>query len=376
MTNVCLIGISGFGRVHYADLFRAIARGEVRLRAATVINQPDEPEKCQRLRELGCEIFTDHRAMLAAHARHTDVCFIPTGIHLHAPMTIDALRAGTNVFVEKPAAAVIQDVHAMQVAEHTTGKFVAVGFQDTYSGATEWMKRIIGEGRLGQLRALKMRGIWPRDNAYYTRNNWAGRLRVGDTWVLDAPFHNAFAHFLALLCHLAGEPLASVTAELYRQRDIESPDTACLRIHTVTGIPLLMVVTHAAEPETHPEIIVTGTHDTLRWNYHEVAKLDSGETMACEPPEALRDRMVQMVCRRVTDPQQFICDLTLAGNEVRCANAAFESSPVHRLPAGTDLTPLVLQAYAEGKTFSELGVAWAKPGRRVSLTGYDHYPRA
>ena len=375
MINVCLIGISGFGRVHYADLLRASDRGAVRLRAATVINQPDEPEKCQRLRELGCELFTDHRAMLAAHARHTAVCFIPTGIHLHAPMTIDALRAGTNVFVEKPAAAVIQDVHAMAAAERAAGKFVAVGFQDIYSESVHWMKRVIADGRLGQLRSLKCRGIWPRPDTYYTRNNWAGRQRVGDTWVLDAPFHNAFAHHLNLLCHLAGEPLQSVEAELYRDRDIESPDTACLRVRTVTGIPLLLVVTHSAQPETHPELTVTGTRDTLCWRYCEPTRLGSGEAIAAESVDDLRDRMVAAICRRVTDPATPICDLALAGNEVRCANAAFESSPVHRLPTGTDLTPLVLRAYAEEKTFSELGLPWAKPGRVVSLTGYDRYPR-
>jgi predicted dehydrogenase len=376
MINVCLIGVSGFGRVHYADLLRAFARDEVRLRAATVINQPDEPEKCQRLRELGCELFTDHRAMLAAHARHTAVCFIPTGIHLHAPMTIDALRAGTNVFVEKPAAAVIQDVHAMAAAERAAGKFVAVGFQDIYSESVHWMKRVIADGRLGQLRSLKCRGIWPRPDTYYTRNNWAGRQRVGDTWVLDAPFHNAFAHHLNLLCHLAGEPLQSVEAELYRDRDIASPDTACLRVRTVTGIPLLLIVTHSAQPETHPELIVTGTRDTLCWRYCESARLSSGEAVAVESVDDLRDRMVQTICRRVTDPATPICDLALAGQEVRVANAAFESSPVHRLPVGTDLTPLVLRAYAAEKTFSELGVPWAKPGRVVSLTGYDRYPRA
>ena len=376
MINVSLIGVSGFARVHYEDLLRAQARGEVRLRAAAIINQPDEPAKCQHLRHLGCELFTDHRALLAAHGSQTDLCCIPTGIHLHAPMTLDALRAGANVLVEKPAAAVIQDVHAMQAAERATGRFVAVGFQDTYSAATAWMKQQITTGRLGRLRSLKMRGIWPRPATYYTRNHWAGRLRVGDAWVLDAPFHNAFAHFLTLLVHLAGQPLASVEAELYRARPIETCDTACLRLRTVTGLPLLLLVTHAAQPEAHPEIIVTGTTDSLRWNYHQAARLATGEAQPCEPPAALRDRMLQLISRRVHDPRQFICDLALAGDEVRCANAAFESSPIHPLPATADLAPLIHRAYAEEKTFSELGLPWAKPGRVIPLAGYDHFPHA
>jgi predicted dehydrogenase len=375
MTDVCLIGVSGFGRVHYEDLLRAVARGEVRLRAATVINQSEEPAKCQRLRELGCELFTDHRAMLAAHARQTDVCFIPTGIHLHAPMTIDALRAGVNVFVEKPAAAIVQDVRAMQAAERAAGKFVAVGFQDIYCPAVQWMKRLITDGRLGQLRSLRCRGIWPRADSYYTRNNWAGRLRVGDTWVLDAPFHNAFAHHLNLLCHLVGQPLASIQAELYRLRDIESPDTACLRIRTVTGIPLLLVVTHNGDADLDPELTVTGSRGTLRWNLRRSACLDTGEEVACDDVEGLRDRIVRAVSRRVADPGTPVCTLDIAAAEVLCANAAFESSPIHRLPAGTELAPLVKRAHEEEKTFSELGVPWARAGKVIPLAGYDRFPR-
>jgi predicted dehydrogenase len=374
MTNICLIGISHFGNVHYEDLLRATARNEVRLRAATVINQPDEPEKCQRLRELGCELFTDYRQMLAAHGRETDLCFIPTGIHLHAPMTIDALRAGCNVFVEKPAAAVIQDVRAMQQAERDTGRFVAVGFQNLYSAATAWMKEVIASGQLGQLRSLKMRGIWPRPDSYYARNNWAGRVRLGEHWILDAPFHNAFAHELNLLCYLAGEPLASIQAELYRGRDIESPDTAGIRIRTVTGVPLLMLVTHATRVDEDPEMIVTGTRNTLRWQYNQSARLDSGPSTTYEPREGLRDRMIQMVCGRVTDPQQFICDLSIAANEVLCANAAFASSPVHSLPHATEVAPWIQRGYAEEKLFSELGATWAKPGNVVTLAGFDRYP--
>ena len=64
MIKACLIGISGYGDVHFNDLLREQEAGRSRLFAATVINQAEEKEKCARLMEIGCEIFTDHRKML------------------------------------------------------------------------------------------------------------------------------------------------------------------------------------------------------------------------------------------------------------------------------------------------------------------------
>ena len=46
MLNTAIIGISGWGRIHYEDLLRRRERGDIRICAATVINQAEEAEKC------------------------------------------------------------------------------------------------------------------------------------------------------------------------------------------------------------------------------------------------------------------------------------------------------------------------------------------
>jgi len=125
--SACVIGVSGFGRTHYDDLMREVEAGRMRALGATVINQDEEQEKCERLLSLGCRLFTDHREMLDKLSGKIDICFIPTGIHLHAAMSIDAMRAGADVLVEKPVAATVQDVRRMQACERDTGRFGAVG---------------------------------------------------------------------------------------------------------------------------------------------------------------------------------------------------------------------------------------------------------
>ena len=115
MFNAAIIGVSGFGDVHYRDLVREHAAGRVNIVAATVINQEEEAKKCDFLRSVGCRIYTDYRDMLRDFAGKIDVCFIPTGIALHMPMTVAALEAGANVYVEKPVAPTFADAEKMGI---------------------------------------------------------------------------------------------------------------------------------------------------------------------------------------------------------------------------------------------------------------------
>ena len=399
MITASIIGISGFGNTHYNDLLRQIERGSMRLLAATVINQDEEVEKCARLRSLGVELFTDYQAMLEQYQGQIDLCFIPTSLHLHAPMAMAAMRAGANAFIEKPAAATIQDVRAMQACEKETGRFVAVGYQTMYAWETLWMKQAILEKQIGELQAIKCRCLWPRLDAYYARNGWAGRLKVNDTWVLDSPFNNAVAHQLNMICFLAGSELTrsailqSVEAELYRAHAIESPDTACLRVTTRDNVPLYFLVTHCSESTLDPEIIVRGDKGSIRWT-RELVYIEradgSSEERPCEAGKDLRDSIIAHLYKRLTDPQAFICDLSIAGTHTLCINGAHESSTIHeldtelfrRFPENNSIKTvingiddIIAQSFVQEKLFSELGVPWAHKGEVVSLEDYTSFPR-
>lgn len=396
-SSACIIGIDGYGKYHYNDLIRKNAKGLVNILGATVINQPDLPDKCACLRSLGCELFTDYRSMLERFGSQTDICFIPTGIHLHAQMTIDALRAGANVFVEKPAAVTVQDVRAMQEVERETGRFVAVGYQTMYASETMKMKRAILDGKIGKVRSIKCRGLWPRLDSYYSRNGWAGRLRKGDTWILDSPFNNAIAHQLNMICFLAGTDLdhtanlESIQAELYRAHDIESPDTACMRILTREQLPLYFFVTHCSKGYLNPEIVVEGEKGSIYWTItkHRMDFAGQIEESQNQEFQDLRDSLTTQLFRRVKDPSTFICGLDIAVAQTICTNGAHDSSPVHpidpkwisRVPEQDSiktviegLDEVIERAFTEEKLFSELNVPWAHEGRVVPLAGYSWFP--
>lgn len=399
MLKAATIGISGFGNTIYSDLMRESGNGKLEFSAATVINQDEEKEKCEKMRSMGCRIFSDYKEMLSEMGSELDLCFIPTGIHLHAPMTIDALRAGVNVVVEKPIAATVQEVTEMKRAAEETGKFVAVGYQTMYVPETEMMKKKIVEGALGKIKTIKCRACWPRNEVYYTRNNWAGKLRSGDAWVLDSPFNNALAHQLNMICFLGGTEfrksakLIEIQAELYRANPtIENTDTACIKFVSDAGTNFFFIVTHAVSESFGPEISVLGEKGRIDWNNKEtVFNIDGKiESVPSSAGPALRECLQEKIQKRVNDDSVFICDPDIAGTQTLCVNGAHDASEV--IPIDSEYVNEVLvndspvyainniyavieDAFREEKMFSELSVPWARPAKAFSLENYDFFPK-
>jgi predicted dehydrogenase len=397
MVKASLIGISGFGDVHYRQCIQEVERGRLSLSSAVVINQQEEPLKCEKLKSLGCRIFDNIQTMLADDASRGELCIIPTGIPLHRPMSESALRAGCHVYVEKPAAPTVQDVQSMMAVEQSTGRFVSVGFQSMHSEDMLWMKRQILQGRLGKIHSLSCVGLWPRGRRYYTRNRWAGRLKDhrGD-WVLDSPANNAMAHQLNALCFLAGSELyesaniATVQAELYRSHPIESADTMSMRMTTETGLRLLFLASHCPEGTQDPGLEIRGSEGVIRWTYHVGAELSlrNGTRENCPFHPKIYDKVYDDLLMKVQQRHHFVCPLSVALAQTLCVNAAHESSPVHSIPSqffksvvdGDDehvvingIDQILRQCQKEEKLPSELGVVWATPAPVFNCATYRHF---
>ncbi|MFA7229652.1 MAG: Gfo/Idh/MocA family oxidoreductase [Victivallaceae bacterium] len=396
MIKVAIIGVSGFGNVHYGDLIQACNENKLALVAAVIINQEEEKEKCEKLKSIGCRIFTDYKTMFSEFNGKLDVCFIPTGINLHAPMAIAAMRSGANVMIEKPAAATIQDILEMQKVERETGKFVAVGYQHIYQPEIAKIKKTILNGEIGQVKSIKCFGLWPRSESYYSRNRWAGKIKNGSDWILDSPFNNALAHSVNLLCYLAGQTfetscqIVSVQAGLFRANpQIENADTACIRAVTGNKINLLFLVTHCSQKHYGPDMIIEGSAGKIRWNYQTtIIERESGSEKIDNTTNEMRKNIMNAILGRVHDKKTFICDLNIAMAQTLFCNGAHESSPVIPVPE-QDVTELedsigkrfvikqiddiMEKCFNEGRLFSTEDYPWALTGSELSMTGYSRF---
>ncbi len=386
MKTAAIIGISHYARHHLLMALEQMLQGRLRLVAATVVNQEEEAFFCQRLRGLGCEIFADPAAMWEKFAGRVDLCFIPTGLHLHAAMTLQALQCGASVLVEKPLAASLAQAAAIRQLEQRTGRFVAVGFQDLYTDSTWDIKQLLLDGGIGQLRHISLVGLWPRPAAYYTRNDWAGRLSRDGLPVLDSPINNAFAHFLNLALFWAG-PAAAVSArvqrvecELYRTQAIESFDTCCARVTLSGGVQLRFYVTHSCHEERVPRLRLEGSLGSLEWeqeSHYKVLRLaHPAEEHSVPGKFETKLMMADAVLARLEGRPARVCTTAIASEHTRLIET------IHAAAAITPVGPRYLrrretttgrwtelrgieaasdQADTQKCLWSELGTPWAQP---------------
>lgn len=396
--RVAVVGMGGYAG-HHRRVLRDLAADGRAVYAAQVAPPFDHVPfagDLAALRAAGTAVYDSLRQLLAAERRRLDLVCVPTGIPLHRAMATAVLEAGCNVLVEKPAAGAIQDVDAIVATARRTGGLAAVGYQQIYYPWVHQLKAWLLDGRFGALRRVRGFGCWPRDAAYYARNGWAGRLATGDTWVLDGPHNNALAHSVNLLCFLAGaEPMAparpaSIRAELYRARPLESADTAALRVQTAQGVEVFFAVSHATEESLDPGYAVDTDAACLEFGFYGgvAVRWHDGRVEAVLPADA-RDEarsVAAVVSRLAGDASAPVCTLEIARAQTLCACGSFESAPIRDVPEGLrrdgpngaiavrGMTQAVRAAFAAGSLFSELGLDWAHPGDEIDLEGYRYFP--
>ena len=398
MINAAIIGVSGFGRVHYDDLVREYKHKRVNIAGAAIINQEEEKERCDFLRSIGCQLFTDYKQMLEVLRGKIDICFIPTGIAMHAPMSIAAMRAGANVYVEKPLAATVQEAAAIRETEQETGKFVAVGYQTMYQPETRKIKQYILDGKIGQVHTLKTYGFWPRNLEYYQRNSWAGQLKSGNAWVLDSPYNNALAHYLNILSFYAGESfsrpavIASVQAGLFHAKPIQSADTAWIKAVTDEAKILLFYVTHSCEEQQGPVTVICGQHGEIEYDHFKtVIRLKDGtvEEFASSQDPAVRKNVMDALIYKLQGHDRFICSLEIAAAHTIICNGAHESCAIHQVPSEyvrtieddkgvrLDVIPgirdIILTAFRESRLPDRNDAPWITCGEVINMTGYNQF---
>ncbi len=395
--KACIIGVSGYGDVHYNMLMKEHAAGNVEIAGATIINQNEEAEKCAHLRETGCRIFDNYEEMLHELTGKAQLCMIPTGIPLHKPMAIAAVEAGMHVFLEKPVAGCIHDAYAMQEAASSADRFVSVGYQHMHAPAAIQAKRAILEKKIGDVRIIKNSVMWPRSSIYYGRNKWAGKLRVGNSWVLDSPFNNAVSHDVMMMLFLAGPseleaatPI-SIEAELYRANDIESCDTACIRVETNTGITVLLYCTHACQALKNPVIHVCGTKGTVFSQHGKasiaLASADRKE-LAAGTVDECNARMMQSVLKMAQGQPSAICSLEMATKQTLAMSAVNQVCKIHNVPGKTrrnddgsttafipGIEEVIEEALTGEKMFNQCNAPWAKPSATMSCEGYREFSK-
>ena len=99
------------------------------------------------------ERFKDYRVMLEKR-RDIEAVMVATPDHMHAPITLAALRAGKHVYVEKPMAHSIEEARVMTQVAKETGLVTQMGNNGHAGGGLRQTREWIQAGAIGAVREV------------------------------------------------------------------------------------------------------------------------------------------------------------------------------------------------------------------------------
>lgn len=392
--KVALAGISGYGHSYVDALLENKPGADFDL-VATVDPYPQRCRLIENLRGRGIPVYPTMLGLFGAHP-DLDLVMLSTPIHFHASQICDTVRSGASVLCEKPLAGSVRDAQRVLRAEVLAQKrerFIAIGYQWSFTSSVLSLKRDILAGRLGRALRMRTRVDFPRDGAYFRRNNWAGRIHaVGGEDVYDSPVNNATAHYLHNMLFLLGERIdaaaipLTVQAELYRANEIENYDTAAIRCEMPGGTELLFYTTHATPDRHGPRFVYEFERATVTYDHRDgeiKATFSDGNTHNYGSPERERDQKLWQSIDAVRTHAPLPCTPRTAFAHTLSAAAAQESSQITRIPAASlrsvpteeasmvivdGLSEALAECFESGSLLSEEGsLAWACPGRVVPV---------
>jgi predicted dehydrogenase/threonine dehydrogenase-like Zn-dependent dehydrogenase len=169
---------------------------------------------------------TDYRVVLSDD--EVDLVLITTRHNLHASMVIESLKAGKNVFVEKPLCLTedeleeIKQVYASRFTSHPAPPVLTVGFNRRFAPFTTKMKSLIGQGAVNIVATMNAGAI--------PASSWVHDLQVGGGRIVGEA-----CHFIDLCSYLAGSRVVSVCMNAMGIAPKETTDNASILLRYANG---------------------------------------------------------------------------------------------------------------------------------------------
>ena len=218
--KAAIIGTGGISKAH-AEGLRALA-DRVELVACVDIDQA-------RVDQFGDVYGVPHRFTDAGKMLESvkpDLVHICTPPHLHAELSIQAVKSGAWVLCEKPLCASLAELDAIREAEEETGRYVSSVFQHRFGPGAAHLRRLIQEQAMGRPLVGLCNTTWYRDERYYAVP-WRGKWETE----LGGPTMGHGIHQIDLFLWLLGdwEEVRAMAGTLARDIEVEDVSMAIVR---------------------------------------------------------------------------------------------------------------------------------------------------
>jgi predicted dehydrogenase len=233
-----IVGTGGMGSGHARTM---LSVDECRLAAVCDIQQ-DVAESVGE--EYNVPYFTDYRQLIDLDL--VDAIIVATPHYFHPEIAIYAMERGKPVISEKPIAATVSAADAMVAAAERTGTPFAVMHQRRSEPVWQAARKLVSEGRLGEIYRTMLVYADFRSQAYYDsagwRATWAGE--GGGVLINQSP------HSIDLFTWLGGLPSRVTAVTATRNHAIEVEDVASALLEYPNGAVGYMYCSTTEAPGT------------------------------------------------------------------------------------------------------------------------------
>lgn len=242
MTRILLLGLGRWGLNHLRNLNSL----PIELYVAEA-----DPTRLEPARKLGlpdARLSTDYRKHLAA----VDAIVVVTPAPTHFPLCFELLKAGKDVFVEKPFTLNSSEARQLaQIAEQKS-RILQVGHILRFDPASRWLRDKIRSGEFGRVQIL--------------RSNFSGFKRPrSDSGILFAET----VHFIDLFNYFLQQLPVRVfaIAQDFLGRGLDDASLLSLEYQTERGIAWAIVETNYFLPGKFREVSIIGSDLTAVCDY-------------------------------------------------------------------------------------------------------------
>ena len=212
------IAIIGCGRIAMNAHFPALSKIEgIKVKYACDLIKEKAQAMKDKYPELIDNVITDYK--VALNDPEVDIVYVLTPNYAHYTVTMDALKAGKNVFCEKPITVNYELSLEMANEANKQGKMLNIGVCNRYNKSIEMLEQYVKEGKFGNIYhvccSFRCFRMIPGLGGSFTNKQESGGGVLIDWGV----------HFLDLILYvLGGAKLKNVTCDAYSEmaKDMKS----------------------------------------------------------------------------------------------------------------------------------------------------------
>ncbi|MBI3832217.1 MAG: Gfo/Idh/MocA family oxidoreductase [Planctomycetes bacterium] len=250
-TGPVKVAIAGLGRAGWSIHAMGLKGRQDFQVVAAIDKQPERRAEAEQTFP-GCKGYEEWKDFLA-NPNGAELAIIATQSVAHGPMSIEALKTGLHVLVEKPMAMNVKEADQMIAAAKKAKRILSI--HQNYRAHPEFnhLKSIVESGILGKIVELKNSSVH-----FARRNDWQTLRKYG-----GGTLNNTCPHTIDQCLQLLGSPVMDVWGDL--QKTITSgnaEDHVKVLIRGKNGAVVDMEVTSCCAVK-QPQWLIMGTLCTL-----------------------------------------------------------------------------------------------------------------